>query len=205
MTNQISLIVGLGNPGEKYEGTRHNIGFDLSLALMRSLGVSFKKRKGFNSIYWEGRFKGRNLLVQQPQTFMNLSGKAVAALAKSRKIAPSEIIVIYDDMDLPLGKIRIRKAGNSAGHRGVDSLIEELGTTKFPRLRIGIGHARDETIDYVLAGFEVDEQQILNEVFETSVNALTLSLARGLENAMNSFNSVSHELNDRNNVNSQES
>ena len=91
MTSQISLIVGLGNPGEKYEGTRHNIGFDLSLALMRSLGVSFKKRKGFNSIYWEGRFKGRNLLIQQPQTFMNLSGKAVAALAKSRKIAPSEV------------------------------------------------------------------------------------------------------------------
>lgn len=195
---QISLIVGLGNPGLEYEGTRHNVGFDASQAFMASLPVSFKKRERYGSVYWEGRFGGRNLLVQHPQTFMNLSGKAVAALAQARKILPSEIIVVYDDMDLPLGKIRIRKSGSSAGHRGVESLIECLGTSDFPRLRIGIGRAQAETIDYVLAKFEADEKPALDEVVKASVNALTLSLTRGIGYAMNSFNSISHEQ-DKNN------
>ena len=190
---QISLIVGLGNPGREYEETRHNVGFDTTLAFMASLPVSFNKKEKYNSVYWEGRFKGRNLLVQHPLTFMNLSGKAVAALVRTKKILPSEIIVVYDDMDLPLGKIRIRKSGSSAGHRGVESLIENLGSSKFSRLRIGIGRARTETIDYVLAKFEQDEQPILDEVFKTSINALTLSLTRGVGYAMNSFNSINHE------------
>ncbi len=192
-SSQISMIVGLGNPGREYEGTRHNVGFDATSAFMASLPVSFKKKEKYNSVYWEGRFKGRNLLVQHPLTFMNLSGKAVAALARTKKILPSEIIVVYDDMDLPLGKIRIRKSGSSAGHRGVESLIENLESSKFPRLRIGIGRARAETIDYVLAKFEKDEQQILDEVFKASVDALTLSLTRGVGYAMNSFNSINHE------------
>ena len=196
--SQISLIVGLGNPGREYEGTRHNVGFDASLAFMAALPVSFKRKERFNSVYWEGRFRGRNLLVQQPLTFMNLSGKAVAALALSKKILPSGIIVLHDDMDLPLGKIRIRKGGGSAGHRGIESLIEQLGTAKFSRLRIGIGRARAETVDYVLAEFEKDEQVILDEVFKTSVDALILSLTRGVGYAMNCFNSINHEQ-DKNN------
>lgn len=192
-SNQISLIVGLGNPGLEYENTRHNVGFDVSSAFMTSLAVSFNKKDKYNSVYWEGRFKGRNLLVQHPRTFMNLSGKAVAALARNKEILPSEIIVVYDDMDLPLGKIRIRKSGSSAGHRGVESLIEELGTSKFSRLRIGIGRSRTGTIDHVLSKFEADEQLILDEVFKASVDALTLSLTRGVVYAMNSFNSINHE------------
>lgn len=193
MSNQISLIVGLGNPGLEYEKTRHNVGFDATSAFMTSLAASFKKKDKYNSVYWEGRFKGRNLLIQHPHTFMNLSGKAVAALAGKKEILPSEIIVVYDDMDLPLGKIRIRKSGSSAGHRGVESLIEHLGTSKFSRLRIGIGRARAETIDYVLAKFEADEQLVLDEVLKASVDALTLSLTRGVGYAMNKFNSINHE------------
>jgi len=197
-SSQISLIVGLGNPGQEYEGTRHNVGFDTTSAFMASLSVSFSKKEKYNSVYWEGRFKGRNLLVQHPLTFMNLSGKAVAALARTKEILPSEIIVVYDDMDLPLGKIRIRKSGSSAGHRGVESLIEHLGTSKFPRLRIGIGRARTETIDHVLAKFETNEQLILDEVFKSSIDALTLSLTRGVGYAMNSFNSINHEQDENN-------
>ncbi len=193
ISSQISLIVGLGNPGKEYEGTRHNVGFDTTSAFMASLPVSFNKKEKYSSVYWEGRFKGRNLLVQHPLTFMNLSGKAVAALARAKEILPSEVMVVYDDMDLPLGKIRIRKSGSSAGHRGVESLIENLGTSKFSRLRIGIGRTQAETIDYVLAKFETDEKRILDEVFKASVNALTLSLTRGVGYAMNSFNSISHE------------
>ena len=124
---------------------------------------------------------------------MNLSGKAVAALARKNEILPSEIIVVYDDMDLPLGKIRMRKNGSSGGHRGVESLIKELGSAKFPRLRIGIGRARKGTIDHVLSAFSEDEQMIFDKVMKTCVDALTLSLARGVGNAMNKFNSISHE------------
>jgi peptidyl-tRNA hydrolase, PTH1 family len=197
-SSQISLIVGLGNPGQEYEKTRHNVGFDVTSAFMASLPISFSKKNKYNSVYWEGRFKGRNLLVQHPQTFMNLSGKAVAALAGNKKILPSEIIVVYDDMYLPLGKIRIRKSGSSAGHRGVESLIEHLGTSRFPRLRIGIGRAQNETIDHVLAKFEKDEQIILDEVLKSSIDALTLSLTRGVGYAMNNFNSINHEQDENN-------
>ena len=198
ISNQISLIVGLGNPGLEYENTRHNVGFELTSAFMKSLTVSFNRKEKYNSVYWEGRFKGRNLLIQHPQTFMNLSGKAVAALAGNKKILPSEIIAVYDDMDLPLGKIRIRKSGSSAGHRGVESLIEYLGTSTFPRLRIGIGRAKAGTIDHVLSKFDTDEQVILDEVLKAGVDALTLSLTRGVAYAMSSFNSISHEQ-DKNN------
>ncbi len=198
ISNQINLIVGLGNPGLEYKNTRHNVGFELTSAFMESLAVSFNKKEKYNSVYWEGRFKGRNLLIQHPQTFMNLSGKAVAALAGKKKILPSEIIVVYDDMDLPLGKMRIRKSGSSAGHRGVESLIENLGTSAFPRLRIGIGRARTGVVDHVLSKFDTDEQAILEEVLKSGVDALTLSLTRGVAYAMNSFNSINHEQ-DKNN------
>ena len=190
---QIKLIVGLGNPGREYEKTRHNAGFDVTSELISSLPGNFNKKEKFNSIYWEGRFRGRNIIVQHPHTFMNLSGKAVAALARKNDIQPSEIVVVYDDMDLPLGKIRMRKNGSSGGHRGVESLIEELGSAKFPRLRIGIGRAQKGTIDHVLSAFSEEEQMVFDKVVKTCVDALTLSLARGIGNAMNKFNSISHE------------
>jgi PTH1 family peptidyl-tRNA hydrolase len=192
-SSQISLIVGLGNPGREYEGTRHNVGFQVTAAFMKSLPFNFNRKEKYSSVYWEGRFKGRNLLVQHPLTFMNLSGKAVAALAEAKEIAPAEIIVVYDDMDLPFGKIRIRRSGSSAGHRGVESLIEHLGTSRFPRLRIGIGRPPAGSIDHVLAEFTDDEQPVLEEVLKVSLDALTLSLTRGVGHAMNSFNSISRE------------
>lgn len=189
--SQISLIVGLGNPGREYEGTRHNVGFQATAAFMRSLPSGFARQEKYGSVYWEGRFKGRNLLVQHPSTFMNLSGKAVAALAAAKGIAPGEMIVVYDDMDLPFGKLRIRRSGSSAGHRGVESLIEHLGTSRFPRLRIGIGRPPAESIDHVLAEFTAAEQPVLAEVLKASVDALTLILTRGVGPAMNRFNSIS--------------
>jgi len=197
-SSQISLIVGLGNPGLEYKNTRHNVGFELTSAFMKSLAVSFSRKEKYNSVYWEGRFKGRNLLIQHPQTFMNLSGKAVAALAGKKEILPSEIIAVYDDMDLPLGKMRIRKSGSSAGHRGAESLIECLGTSAFPRLRIGIGRTQAGAVDHVLSTFDADEQAILDEVLKAGVDALTLSLTRGVAYAMNSFNSISHERDENN-------
>ncbi|MDD5697211.1 MAG: aminoacyl-tRNA hydrolase [Victivallaceae bacterium] len=197
--SRIRLIVGLGNPGREYEGTRHNVGFAATEAFLAALPVSFKRQEQFGSVYWEGRFKGRGLLVQQPRTFMNLSGKAVAALAGARGIAPAEIVAVYDDLDLPLGKIRIRESGGSAGHRGVESLIEQLGTVEFPRLRIGIGRTEAEAVDYVLTKFGTDERQLLDAVLNTCTAALILSLTRGIEAAMNSFNSIRHGQDENNN------
>lgn len=187
---RISLIVGLGNPGPEYEGTRHNVGFAATRALLETLPVKLTRREQFDSVYWEGRFRGRSLLVQQPRTFMNLSGKAVAALAGARGIPPAEIIAVYDDLDLPLGTIRIRKSGSSAGHRGVESLIERLGTVKFTRLRIGIGRAQADPVDYVLARFGTNEEQQLGEVLKTCAAALISCLTRGTGYAMNSFNGM---------------
>ncbi|MDD5728638.1 MAG: aminoacyl-tRNA hydrolase [Victivallales bacterium] len=198
---EIRMIVGLGNPGREYQKTRHNAGFEVTSALLSSLPGNFKQKEKYDSIYWEGRFRGRNITIQQPQTFMNLSGKAVAALAAKKAVTPAEIVVVYDDMDLPLGRLRIRRNGSSAGHRGVESIITEFGSSAFPRLRIGIGHAPEGTIDHVLSGFTADEEAIFGEVLKTCVDALTLSLVRGIGCAMDEFNGISREQDDNENNN----
>jgi PTH1 family peptidyl-tRNA hydrolase len=188
----LSLIVGLGNPGKEYQHTRHNVGFDVIDALLKKLPGTFSRSEKCNSIFWEGRFRGRKLVLQQPTTFMNLSGKAVAPLAARYNIAPSQIMLVYDDMDLPLGKIRIRKSGSSAGHNGVQSVIESLNTPKLARIRVGIGRLeRKQHIDHVLGGFSEAEADILAKVMDMSVEALLVSLSRGITTAMNTFNSKS--------------
>lgn len=190
--NRICLIAGLGNPGDKYNGTRHNVGFDAVTALLENLPGSFEQKTGFNSIYWKGRFKGHRLILQKPMTFMNLSGEAVSDLAEANKILPSELILIYDDMDLPLGKIRIRKTGSSAGHRGAESVIEHLHTEAFPRIRIGIGRkSRKDHLDHVLSKFHQDEQDRYEQVIKTIVDAVLLGLSRGIDEAMNRYNGLS--------------
>ncbi|MCP3968070.1 MAG: aminoacyl-tRNA hydrolase [Lentisphaerae bacterium] len=189
MQNSINLIVGLGNPGSEYQGTRHNVGFDVIDALLERLPNTFIRKEGCSSIFWEGRFRGRKLLLQKPMTFMNLSGKAVAKLAAKNEILPQEIMLVYDDMDLPLGRIRIRKNGSSAGHNGVQSVIDCLNTAKFPRVRVGIGRMkRQQHIDHVLSGFSDEEAETLNEVKKITVDALILSLSRGVTTAMNQYN-----------------
>ncbi|QSH40212.1 aminoacyl-tRNA hydrolase [Lentisphaerota bacterium ZTH] len=189
MQHRISLIVGLGNPGAEYHGTRHNVGFDVIDAMLEKLPNTFTRKEGCSSIFWEGRFKGRKLLLQKPMTFMNLSGRAVAPLAARNEILPQEIMLVYDDMDLPLGRIRIRKNGSSAGHNGVQSVIDCLNTANFPRLRVGIGRMeRQQHIDHVLSGFSAEEAETLETVKTMSVDALILSLSRGVTTAMNEYN-----------------
>ena len=149
-THRIRLIVGLGNPESKYEGTRHNAGFMFAERLLTKLPRSFQRIHGFQSYYWKGTYAGAPLIVQTPLTYMNLSGEAVAPLMRSEGIAPDEVLVVHDDMDIPLGRIRIRRGGGSAGHNGIKSLIEEIGSEGFHRMRIGVGHAesRGDVIDY---------------------------------------------------------
>ena len=188
---QIRLIVGLGNPESKYDGTRHNAGFMFVERLLTKLPRSFQPRiHGFQSYYWKGTYAGAPLMIQTPLTYMNLSGEAVAPLMRSEGIAPDEVLVVHDDMDIPLGRIRIRKGGGSAGHNGIKSLIEEIGSEGFHRMRIGVGHAESsgDVIDYVLSEFSEEEKAVFDRVLAGAAEAAVLILRRGVAMAMNQYN-----------------
>lgn len=188
--DQILMIVGLGNPGVEYNQTRHNAGFEAIDKLLTKLPGNFEKKEGFNGIYWEGRFKGRNLILLKPMTFMNLSGNAVAKVVGRYELPVTSVMLVYDDVDLPLGKMRLRRNGSSGGHNGVESVIGSLNSNQFARLRIGIGQASiGQQVEHVLSKFTDGEQQIFNQVLSTVVDALLVTLSRGLNVGMNSFNS----------------
>lgn len=185
------LIVGLGNPGPEYEGTRHNAGFAAVESFLGRLPKGFERSRGHHSALWTGRYAGRGLILQEPLTYMNLSGDAVASLAKAERIRPEEILVVFDDMDLPLGRVRMKPSGGSGGHNGMKSIIEALGSESFPRLRIGIGRRSEGkagTKDYVLSAFEGSEKELFEKATALAVDAIALALRRGAQAAMNACN-----------------
>jgi peptidyl-tRNA hydrolase, PTH1 family len=188
------LIVGLGNPGTKYDRTRHNVGFDLVDSLAKSWQISLSERKQFQGIYGEG-FGSHNAKIRllKPQTFMNLSGQSVRVTIDWFKLPPASVLVVYDDLDLPLGKIRLRLSGSAGGHNGMKSIISHLGTQDFPRVRIGIGKSAGEkdTISHVLGKFSVVETPIVSEVIQLVNDSIELSLKKGVEQAMSLYNSRS--------------
>ncbi|MBI2939488.1 MAG: aminoacyl-tRNA hydrolase [Chloroflexi bacterium] len=183
------LVVGLGNPGSEYAGTRHNIGFAVVDELARRWGTRFGKRqaKSLVALPRAGELDGRPVLAK-PQTYMNLSGDAVRLLARGLGPRPEEILVVYDDIDLPLGRVRVRERGSAGGHRGVASIIERLGTDAFPRLRLGVGRPAGETVDYVLSRFTVDEQLAADELVARGADAAACAVEEGLAAAMNRYN-----------------
>ena len=182
------LIVGVGNPGAEYAGTRHNVGFQCLDALAGAHRVSFTKRQE-KALVGTGNIEGVPVVLAKPMTFMNLSGVAVAGLARRWKVPPPDIFVIYDDMDLPFGKIRIRERGSSGGHKGIQSIIAEIGTDDFPRLRVGIGRPQDsDSIDHVLSEFTQAESSELKDVYAKAVAAVETVLREGLPPAINRFN-----------------
>lgn len=188
------LIVGLGNPGAKYVQTRHNIGFDRLDSLARRWQISWSDRKQFQGIYGEGiRSNNAKIRLLKPQTFMNLSGQSVRATVDWFKLAPESVLVVYDDLDLPLGKIRLRLSGSAGGHNGMKSIISHLGTQNFPRVRIGIGQSSGdkETISHVLGKFSEAEIPIVNEVNYLVNDAIEVALKQGVAQAMNVYNSRS--------------
>lgn len=188
------LIVGLGNPGTKYAQTRHNIGFDLLDILAKRWQISLSDRKQFQGIYGEG-LGSNNTKVRllKPQTFMNLSGQSVRATVDWFKLPTESVLVVYDDLDLPLGKIRLRLSGSAGGHNGMKSIISHLGTQNFPRVRIGIGKSTGEkdTISHVLGKFSSTEAPIVGEVIYLVNDAIEMSLKQGMEKAMSLYNSKS--------------
>jgi PTH1 family peptidyl-tRNA hydrolase len=183
------LIVGLGNPGKEYEGTRHNIGFQVLDLFARLNSISLIKRD-FRGLVGDGRFQDTRVFLLKPQTYMNLSGESVAALLRQKPIAAADILVVADDIALPLGKLRLRPGGSAGGHNGLKSLIAHLHTQDFPRLRFGVGAPRDPSvqIDFVLGHFSRREQEEVDESCEQAVAAIEVWLKEGIEPAMNRFN-----------------
>ena len=186
------LIVGLGNPEPRYEQTRHNIGFDAVESLAKAWSLSWKENKRFQGLIAEGISPyGNKIRLLKPLTYMNRSGQAVRAVIDWYKIAPGSVLVIYDDMDLPVGRLRIRRSGSAGGHNGMKSIISHLGSQDFPRLRIGIGKSdrKKQTIGHVLGKFAPEEKKVIQEMLDISVNAVEKSLKEGVEKAMNIYNS----------------
>lgn len=188
------LIAGLGNPGREYRETRHNIGFMLVDHLAQQLGVSFSRLES-KALVTKGDYQGRRLVLAKPQTYMNLSGSAVSSLVRFYKVPLQNLLVAYDDVDLPLGTIRIRAGGGSAGQKGMGSIIERLGTQDFPRLRLGIGRppGRMDAAAYVLQPFKKSEIELLPELLERATAAVLVFITNGLEAAMNQYNGMAIE------------
>lgn len=183
------LIVGLGNPGPRYERNRHNIGFQVVDVLAAAHRLSFDTLQ-FKARVVDGRLDGQRLLLAKPQTYMNGSGEAVQPLAAYYKVEPPEILVIFDDLDLPTGKLRFRPFGGAGGHNGMKSIIQRLGTDQFPRLRIGIDRppGRMDPADYVLQDFTAPEEEVMVQVRDRAAAAIRAWLTVGLAAAMNQFN-----------------
>ncbi len=184
------LIVGLGNPGKEYAFTRHNAGFLTLDYLSDKLGVKINRSK-FKALVAEGVIVDKRVLLMQPQTFMNNSGEAVIEAVNFYKIKPENVIVIFDDISLPVGKMRIRKNGSAGGHNGIKSIIAHLGTQDFPRIKIGVGekpHKEMDLADWVLSKFPQDEQKVLFEKFGDASEAVKLMVSGKFEEAMNKFN-----------------
>lgn len=188
----IRLVVGLGNPGPEYEGTRHNVGFDLVDRLARERGLKWEKEHKFRAkvAAEKGGAAPAGVVFAKPLTFMNLSGNAVARLMRHHSLSPERLLVVYDDTALPQGGLRFRPGGSAGGHNGIKSIIESLGTEAFPRLRLGIGQAGEgeALTDHVLGRFGEAEWAEMEKVLDIAADGVNCALSAGLDEAMNRFN-----------------
>lgn len=185
------LIVGLGNPGPKYEFTRHNAGFLCIDLLAQQLGVRIDRIK-FKSVVADVAIEGRRCILMKPQTFMNNSGEAVRDAANFYKIPPEHIIILFDDISLPPGKLRIRRKGSDGGHNGIKSILYLLGSDQFPRVKLGVGtkpHPDYDLADWVLSTFQKDEFPLMKEAMEKACEAVPLLVREETDRAMNLYNS----------------
>ena len=185
----MKLIVGLGNPGILYSGTRHNIGFQVIKHLAKSKNFALKKEKGFKALSAKGKLEGIETALAMPLTFMNLSGGALEPLFKKYQAELSDLLVVCDDLDLEFGQLKIRCGGSSAGHRGIQSIIDSFGSNEFNRLRIGIGRPKDTgASEYVLSHFKRNERSQLPEIINRAKQCCLTWVSEGVEKSMNIFN-----------------
>jgi PTH1 family peptidyl-tRNA hydrolase len=184
------LIVGLGNPGREYQTSRHNIGFMLVSHMAEKLHVSFTRMQS-KALVTKTDYQNQKVILAKPQTYMNLSGQAVASLVRFYKIPLDQLMVVYDDVDLPFGRIRIRPSGGSAGQKGMQSIINQLGTQEFPRMRLGVGRppGSKQAANYVLRDFSGEDADFLPQVLDRGAEAVLMFITIDLVAAMNNFNS----------------
>jgi PTH1 family peptidyl-tRNA hydrolase len=187
----LHFIAGLGNPGSEYAATRHNVGFMLVDRLVSRWHAAWAMEKKFQARLAKVKREGRDVILCQPQTFMNDSGEAVGALGRFYQLPPNRMLIVVDDADLTLGQLRMRAEGSSGGHHGLESIERQLGTREYPRLRLGIGRRapeQREITDHVLGRFEAEERKVMEEVLDRAVRQVECWLADGIEQAMNEFN-----------------
>jgi len=187
----LRAVVGLGNPGERYRDTRHNLGFRVVAELGRRMGVA-SDRLECNALVGEAD-RGAGVLIVLPQTYMNRSGNALRCLAERHELSPERVLVVYDEVQLPLGRLRLRPGGSPGGHRGMESVVESLRSDRIPRLRLGCAGATgppggDELVEYVLAPFDPEEHQAVEEMIARAADACEAWLSDGIETAMNRYN-----------------
>ena len=189
-TNESWLIVGLGNPGKEYERTRHNAGFRAIDLLAEKLGCKIDRLK-FQGLYCQSTYGGKKLYLLKPQTYMNLSGRSVLQLSAYFNIPPQRIIVLFDDISLEPGRLRVRADGSAGGHNGIKSIIQEVGSQEFPRVKIGVGgkaHPDQDLADHVLSGFSASEEKALSSALEWAGEAALAIIDRGVPEAANRYN-----------------
>lgn len=192
MPTGLKAVVGLGNPGPAYAGTRHNVGFDVVDRLAAAHGVRLKRSWRWLAVSGTMCISGREVLLVKPQAYVNRSGQSLARLRRRRGVQPEEMLVVVDDVELPPGRIRLRSQGGAGGHNGLKSIITELGSEGFPRLRIGVGPKPpgDEMVDFVLSRFPPEERPAVDGALSTAMEAVECAVAEGVEAAMNRFNAV---------------
>ena len=186
----MKLIVGLGNPGREYVHTRHNAGFEVMDAIADHVSADISQKK-FKALIDKVRIGNESVLLMKPQTYMNNSGEAVRAAMDFYHLTPQDLLVIYDDMDMPVGRLRLRQKGSAGGHNGLKNIIAHLGTDQFPRIRVGVGapqHPEHEMVDWVIGGFTTAERKVVDEAVGRAVDAAVCVIEKGVQEAQNRFN-----------------
>ena len=183
------IIAGLGNPGKKYEHTRHNVGFDVMDVLAEKYNIRMDEKK-YKAICGKGMIGSEKVVLVKPQTFMNLSGESIAEAVNFYKVDPEHIIIVYDDISLDVGQLRIRKKGSAGGHNGIKNIIAHLGTQEFPRIKVGVGDKpkKMDLADYVLSRFSKEDSAVMEDAFREAAGAVEMMIIQGADAAMNQFN-----------------
>lgn len=186
------LIVGLGNPGKQYEQTRHNIGFDVIDYMANKYNIDVNREK-FKGICGEGFIENKKVILLKPLTYMNLSGESIRELANFYKLEDDEIIVVYDDISLDIGRLRIREKGSAGGHNGIKSIIQNLGGDKFPRVKVGVGQPKDNLVNHVLGKFSKEDREHIEKVIPVVSDAIVEIVKNDAKESMNKFNGANIE------------
>jgi PTH1 family peptidyl-tRNA hydrolase len=190
----VKIVVGLGNPGVKYASTPHNIGFEAVDAIASEIGADWQEKRQDKCLWAKGVLNGEQIILVKPQTFMNLSGVSVASVVKYSNSTPSDLIVIHDDIDLALGRLRVRSSGSCGGHNGIRNIIENLASADFVRIKLGVGKDKSDVISHVLGKFSPEARAVADKLVSATSSVVSSIIKGGAQYAMNTFNSFNASL-----------